>query len=174
MGGRKHIGELRAMTPKAIQFRLGLGATLVALFLGLIAIPTWVSSPSNVSNIVLSPLFWPYVLTALTGLIGLGLIFVSRTTRDEQPSEDEHAIAGKSWERLVALAIIMIITMFALPLLGMVWTTMLVFATTAFLLRTRHVITAIICAVVIPLALYLFFAHVAGIAIPQGIFVRLP
>jgi len=56
----------------------------------------------------------------------------------------------------------------------MVWTAMIVFLLTAFLFRTRHPITALICAVVIPLALYLFFAKVAGVAIPQGIFVRLP
>ena len=162
------------MSPKAIQFRLGIGAFIAALFLGLVAIPTWVSSPSNVSNIVLSPLFWPYVLTALTGLTGLGLVLASRPASAQIPYETDHTPDSKSWHRLLALAVIMIITMFALPRLGMVWTTMIVFAVTAFLLRTRHPITAIICAIVIPLALYLFFAHVAGVAIPQGIFVRLP
>ena len=42
------------MSPKAIQSRLGIGACLVALFLVLVAIPNWVSSPSNVRNIVLA------------------------------------------------------------------------------------------------------------------------
>jgi len=68
----------------------------------------------------------------------------------------------------------MCLTMVALPRLGMVWTAMLVLAACAFLFQTRHPIVAIICAVVMPLLLYLFFAHVAGIAIPQGNFVRLP
>lgn len=162
------------MSPKAIQFRLGIGALIATLLLAFIAIPTWVSSPSNVSNIVLSPLFWPYVLTALTGLTGLGLVFASRISGSDVVLEVEHASDGKSWHRLAALGVIMIITMFALPRLGMVWTTMIVFAVTAFLLRTRHPITAIVCAIIIPLVLYTFFAHVAGVAIPQGIFVRLP
>jgi len=162
------------MSPKAIQSRLGIGACLVALFLVLIAIPNWVSSPSNVRNIVLAPTFWPYVLSALTGLIGLGLMLAGRHASAEIADEDRDDPDGNAWGRLAALAIIMVATMFALPRLGMVWTCMLVFAITALLFRTRHPVTALICAVVIPLALYMFFAHVAGVAIPQGNFVRLP
>lgn len=162
------------MPPRTIQFQLGLGACIVALFLGFAAIPTWVSSPSNVPNIILSPVFWPYVLTALTGLTGLGLIFASRHADTAVDPEDDDPSDGKSWYRLLALAAIMVVTMFALPRLGMVLTTMVVFMLTAFLLRTRHPVTALICAVGIPLALYAFFAHVAGVAIPQGNFVRLP
>ena len=162
------------MSPKAIQQRLGIGACIAALFLVLIGIPNWVSSPSNVKNIVLAPTFWPYVLSALTGFAGLGLILASRHASPTAPIDDDQANDGKSWHRLAALAAIMIVTMFALPRLGMVWTTMVVFIVTALLFRTRHPKAAIICAVSIPLALYLFFAHVAGVAIPQGNFVRLP
>jgi hypothetical protein len=146
----------------------------MALFLALVAIPFWVSSPSNVSNIILAPTFWPYVLTALTGISGLGLLAASRQADTRINEEHVHPSDGRSWTRLMALALIMIATMFALPRLGMVWTTMVVFVLTAFLFRTRHPVTALICAVVIPLVLYGFFAHVAGVAIPQGNFVRLP
>ena len=146
----------------------------MALFLGFVAIPVWVSSPSNVPNVVLSPLFWPYVLTALTGFSGLGLLLVSRHADPQVDPEEAETGNRQSWLRLAAMAVIMCLTMFALPRLGMVWTSMLVFAVTAFLLRTRHPVTALICAVAIPLVLYAFFAHVAGVAIPQGIFVRLP
>ncbi|MEM7547607.1 MAG: tripartite tricarboxylate transporter TctB family protein [Pseudomonadota bacterium] len=162
------------MPPKAIQFRLGVGACIAALFLALVAIPNWVSSPSNVANVVLSPVFWPYVLTALTGMTGLGLILASRRAGTTPASTGSEPLDGRSWYRLGALAIIMAVTMFALPRLGMVWTTMIVFAATAFLLRTRHPITALVCAIVIPLVLYAFFAHVAGVAIPQGNLLRLP
>lgn len=162
------------VSPKAIQMRLGLGSCVAALFLILIAIPGWVSSPSNVANIVLAPTFWPYILSALTGLSGLGLILASRSASDIVDPEDDVPSDGSSWMRLAALAVIMVVTMFALPRLGMVWTTMIVFALTAFLFRTRHPVTALVCAVVVPLALYAFFAHVAGVAIPQGNFVRLP
>lgn len=162
------------MSHYRIQFQLGLGACAVALLLSFIAIPYWVSSPSNIANIVLSPKFWPYILSAFTGLTGLGLIFASRNSSRLIALENEVLSDNKAWYRLAVLAIIMIITMIALPRLGMVWTTMAVFAATAFLMRTRHPITALVCAVIIPLILYVFFAHVAGVAIPQGNFVRLP
>jgi putative tricarboxylic transport membrane protein len=162
------------VSSKAIQRRLGIGACATALFLALFAIPNWVSSPSNVPNVVLSPTFWPYILSALTGMTGLGLLLASGQGGTGADADNEHASDGRSWLRLLALATIMIVTMFALPRLGMVWTTMIVFAVTAFLFRTRHPVTALVCAVLIPLALYVFFAHVAGVAIPQGNFVRLP
>lgn len=162
------------MSPRMIQLRLGMGACLVALFLMFVGIPGWVSSPSNVANIVLAPTFWPYILAALTGLSGIGLILSSRAATPIVDNDEDAASDGQHWYRLAVLAVIMFLTMFALPRLGMVWTTMIVFAVTAFLFRTRHPITALVCAVVIPLALYAFFAHVAGVAIPQGNFVRLP
>lgn len=163
------------MTNRSVQLQLGIGACLAAAFLALIAIPGWISSPSNVRNVILSPLFWPYMLAAGTALTGMGLIVAGlRTRSDGVPLNEPVDDAGLAWTRLATMAGIMALTMFLLPRLGMVWTSMLAFAATAFLVRTRHPVTAVICAVLLPLALYAFFAHVAGVAIPQGNFVRLP
>lgn len=136
------------------------------------AIPTWVSSPSNVRNIILSPVFWPYTLSALTILIGLGLT-VTGFYSSEDLSQEAAEVPG-GYGRLAIMAVVMVIYMFGLPRIGMVWTSMLAFAATAFLVRTSHPKTALICAVCVPLLLYAFFAHVASVAIPQGDFVRLP
>lgn len=164
------------MSTRSLHFRIGLGACAAAAFLVLVAIPQWVSSPSNVNNIVLSPTFWPYVLAGMTALVGLGLI--AGSLRAKSGEEDAGALPETgnpaAWMRLVSLAVIMALTMFAMPRLGMVWTAMLAFLATAFLFRTRHPVVAVICAILIPLLLYAFFAHVAGVAIPQGEFVRLP
>ncbi len=162
------------MSLRVLQLRLGLGACLVALLLVFVAIPTWVSSPSNVSNLVLSPTFWPYTLAGLTGLTGIGLVLSSRVISPEKRVGDDEQIDGNPWIRLIILAVIMLVTMVLLPRLGMVWTAMPVFAAIALMLKTRHRVTALVCAVLIPLFLYAFFAHVAGVAIPQGDFVRLP
>ncbi len=162
------------MSLRVLQLRLGLGACLVALLLIFVAIPTWVSSPSNVSNIVLSPTFWPYTLAGLTGLAGLGLVLSSRVISPERSTGDEEQIDGNPWIRLAILAVIMLATMLLMPHVGMVWTAMPVFALLALMLKTTHRVTALVCAVLIPLVLYAFFAHVAGVAIPQGDFVRLP
>lgn len=165
------------MSQKSLHLRLGIVASLFALFLVLYAIPSFVFAPSNVGNIILSPKFWPFVLAGLTGIVGLSLIFNAMTAASDTPFEDEedvHPEGSAPWMRLGALAVIMMITMVALPRLGMVWTTMLAFAACAFLFRTRHPKAALVCAVVVPLLLYAFFAHVAGVAVPQGDFVRLP
>lgn len=163
------------MHDRTIQLQLGIGAIAAAAFLLLVAIPVWVSSPSNVPNIILSPLFWPWSLAGLTGITGLGLILTS--FREPVPAEPEGSDVDdtpKAWIRLVSIAAVMIVAMLIIPRIGMVWTSMLVFAVTAFLVRTNHPMTALISAVLVPLVLYAFFAHVAGVAIPQGDFVRLP
>lgn len=159
------------MSIKTLHVRLGLGAILFSALLFFVAIPNWVSSPSNVRNIVLAPTFWPNILAGLMAVTGLGLILTSRRAHAIGETEDE---PDGAWLRLLGIAVIMALTMYALPRLGMVWTSMLAFAATAFLFRTRYPVTALVCAVVVPLLLYAFFAHVAGVAVPQGNFVRLP
>jgi putative tricarboxylic transport membrane protein len=154
------------------QTAIGIVTIIVAAFLILVAIPTWVSSPSNVPNIILSPLFWPYTLAALTGLVGVGLVLTGRRS-SEIIGITEAEVSG-GFFRLGIMTVIMGIYMFGLPRIGMVWTSMIAFAATAFLVHTTHPKTALICAIIIPLVLYTFFAHVAGVAIPQGLFVRLP
>jgi len=163
------------MHDRTIQLQLGIGAVVAAGFLLLVAIPVWVSSPSNVPNIILSPLFWPWALAGLTGITGLGLIM----TAIRQPVLAEPEICDvddkqKAWARLAGIAAVMVVTMLVMPLIGMVWTSMLVFGVTAFLVRTSHPKTALVSALLVPLLLYAFFAHVAGVAIPQGEFLRLP
>lgn len=163
------------MDERTLQMRLGLGASAAALFFVLVAIPNWVAAPANVPNIVLSPLFWPYVLACLTGITGLGLIATAlRMPGAGGPLNDASEDLGAAIMRLVGIAIIMIALMYLVGSLGLVWTSMLAFLATAALVKSRHPKTAVICAVVVPLILYAFFAHVAGVAIPQGHFVRLP
>lgn len=163
------------MDQRAILVRLGIGAMLAAVVLIFYAIPQWVSSPSNVRNIVLSPLFWPYILGGLTGLVGLGLVVAGRLMPAQaEPVNDGIEDPRAGLARLCAMAVLMALVFWALPRLGMVWTSMLAFVGLAFLMRTRHPVTALVCAVLVPLLLYGFFAHVAGVAIPQGTFVRLP
>ncbi|NCQ25145.1 MAG: hypothetical protein COW54_16555 [Rhodobacteraceae bacterium CG17_big_fil_post_rev_8_21_14_2_50_63_15] len=163
------------MNQQAIQLRLGIVAMLAAAFLIFYAIPNWVSSPSNVRNLVLSPLFWPYILSGLTGLVGLGLVIAGRRmSATTEPVNDAIEDPRAGLVRLCAMAGLMALVFWAMPRLGMVWTSMLAFAAMAFLIRTRHPVTAVVCAALTPLVLYAFFAHVAGVAIPQGILVRLP
>ena len=170
------------MNWRETNVQLGAVAVLVALLMVLVVIPAFVSSPSNVPNPVLSPLFWPYALSLFTGLVGLGLLATAwggasavETSLEPLPEPDDRR---GGMVRLAASAAIMLAVMVLLRPLGMVWTSMLAFAALAFLVRTPHSRTALLCAVLVPLVLYAFFAHVAGISIPQGTiaadYVRLP
>ena len=76
--------------------------------------------------------------------------------------------------RLALLGILGVLYVGSIGTLGMVWASVLAFIALAFLIKTRHPVVALIAAVLVPLALYAFFAHVAGVAIPQGDFVRMP
>lgn len=163
------------MEDRSIQIQLGIGAIAASVFLIAIAIPFWVSSPSNVRNIILSPIFWPNVLAAITGLIGVGLIVTSIAgPRPETSADSGVADRPAAFKRLAIMAVIMAATVLVMPRVGLVWTAMVTFVATAFLVKTKHPRTAVVCAVLIPLVLYVFFAHIAGVAIPQGDFVRLP
>ncbi|KIC08854.1 hypothetical protein RA19_18535 [Leisingera sp. ANG-M1] len=154
------------------QSVMGIFAAGLGGILSFIAIPRWVATPANVPNIVLSPLFWPYTLAGLCVLAGLGLIWVGLHS-NERFNEDEGEVSG-AFARVFFFSLIAIAYVWALPVLGMVWASVLAFAATAFLLKSDYPKLALVCAVLFPVVLYGFFAHVAGVAIPQGEFVRLP
>lgn len=163
------------MSIRTIQFRLGMGAIVLSLFLILYGIPNWVTAPANVPKIVLSPLFWPMVLAAILAIVGAGLILAARKC-DKPAGNDRDDIKARAsqYGRLVILAALMAATVYALPRLGLVWTSMLTIAALALLIQSRHPMTVLLCAIIVPLVLYGFFAHIAGVAIPQGNYLRLP
>lgn len=163
------------MSSRGIQMHLGVGAIIASLLFVLVLIPNFVTSPSNVRKVVLSPVFWPNSIALFLGLTGVALVIVALgSPKQDAPANSDVDDPGKAFLRLLGIALTMIVTVIAMPVLGLVWTAMLTFAATAFLVHTKHPMTAILSAVVFPLLLYFFFAHVAGVAIPQGDFVRLP
>ncbi len=165
------------MNDRQINLRLGVLALGVCLLLVLFLIPNFVSSPSNVDKLILSPLFWPYALAGFTGLSGLGLLLIGWRAGAESGTPDGGAEPDKrsaAFVRLAIMAGLMIATMLVLHSLGLVLTAMLLFIAVAYLVQSRHKKTAWLCAILVPLALYAFFAHVAGISIPQGNFLLLP
>lgn len=153
-------------------FSTGLASLILSLFLIFVAIPYGVTAPSNVTNIVLSPVFWPEVLSVLLGITGVALMISGRSAVKDSVAE---LLPTKGcYKRIALLAVLMAIYVAAIPWLGLVWTSMISFVALAILIKTSHPRTALISAVIIPLVLYMFFAHVAGMAIPQGEFLRLP
>ena len=163
------------MSMRAIQCRLGTGALILSAFLVFYGIPNWVSAPDNVPRIVLSPVFWPMVLSVILAMVGIGLLLAARQCEAPGESYREDLLDRLSeYGRLIVLALLMLAIVYALPRLGMVLTSMLIIVVMAFLVRSRHPVTVFLCALIVPLLLYVFFAHIAGVAIPQGNLLRLP
>lgn len=163
------------MNDRAGKIQLGIGAIVAAVLFVAVVIPNFVSAPSNVPNVILSPRFWPNAIALFTGLTGIGLLLTAlRHPEDERETPVDVDHRGMALLRLSGVAVVMLATVYAMPRLGLVWTTMVAFIAVAFLVRTHHPVSAVISAVAIPLLLYAFFAHVAGVAIPQGEIVRLP
>lgn len=170
---------------KNSYFISGLVTLFLSLLLLFVAIPFGITSPSNITKIVLSPVFWPQVLSVLLGITGIALMVCANDTHDvnnninsniddNEHDEDLRVLAAGGFKRLFLMGILMGAYVAVIPKLGLVWTSMLAFVALSVLINSSHPRTAMIAAVVIPLVLYLFFAHVAGMSIPQGEFLRLP
>jgi putative tricarboxylic transport membrane protein len=159
---------------KNSYFTTGLFSLGLSLFLFFVGIPYGITSPSNVSKVVLSPVFWPTVLTAILAVVGVSLMVVARSVSEDVTVSRAGPTTNGCYSRLLILAILMVLYLLAIPILGLVWTSVIAFMSISFLIRSAHPVRSAIAAIVLPLLLYMFFAHVAGMSIPQGEFVRLP
>ena len=157
------------------DFWIGIGVVVLGLMLALVAVPSGVVSPRNVRIAVLSPAFWPNILAWV--LVVLGALLAARAARPADGAPQPPPAPARTRGGLVRLALltagVVLFCLFATPL-GLVWATVLLFAGTVLLTGTEHRIAAVVVTLLLPLAVYAFFAHVAAVPIPQGQFVRLP
>ncbi|MEO0819489.1 MAG: tripartite tricarboxylate transporter TctB family protein [Pseudomonadota bacterium] len=163
---------------------LGAGTVVFSAFLLAWLIPNAVVSPRNVSNIVLSPLFWPQIVAVILGIGGAGLLAVHLTGRARATSEDMEeapplppSLSGEL--RVLVSAALMFGYFWLVSAIGIVFASMLAYAAFAVLavraVSSRgEVIAVLITAFLLPLLLYAFFGHVAGVSLPQAPFFRLP
>ncbi|MGI9520311.1 MAG: tripartite tricarboxylate transporter TctB family protein [Hyphomicrobiaceae bacterium] len=154
---------------------LGLGVITFGILLLIVAIPYAVTSPSNVQAVVLAPTFWPTIIGGL--IIALGTLMVAlKALADPEESEPlpQSTDTLSAWGRLVATGVVMIALVYIIPIIGMVWATMLAFVALSVIIRASQPLLSIVVAVLLPLMLYAFFSHVAGVSVPQGEFITLP
>jgi hypothetical protein len=160
---------------RKINLEIGVASILFSIFLFVIAIPYGVTAPSNIKKIVLSPLIWPQILAGILAVVGIALIVNAlREPKDDAPAPPLLDGEPGAVLRLCLMAGIMLVYFFLIDVIGMVWSSMLTVLALTALLKTENRIASILTALIVPLLLYAFFAHVAGVAIPQGEFVRLP
>lgn len=151
------------------------GGAMIVLSLLLIVfiIPHWVIKPSNVRILVLSPDFWPYIVAGLMGIGGLSLwaqywfVFRKFSTETSDP------VAGGNL-RIGLVAILMVAYYLFMPALGMVWSSTVAFVAFVAIVGLPRKVATVIGAILLPIALYMFFAHAAGVPIPQAKYLVLP
>lgn len=154
---------------------VGLLVFVFSLSLLLYFIPQYVDSPRTVRDVVLSPVFWPTVIAWIMLVIGVGMLIVQYLERGNKVAEDEHEKQKESCTRLLMFSAFLAGYYLLLPVLGMIWTSSLAFIVfSIFISGTEYRKTAVSVGILLPLALYVFFYHVAGVNIPQSDFMRLP
>ncbi len=163
------------MLSRRIDVGVGLVAAALALLLLFVVIPYGVVTPRRVRLIVLSPLFWPTILGG--ALLACGLFLAIKTylrpidAAIEAPFEpfDHGAVV-----RLGAFTALILLYYLSILHLGMILASIAASAAMIFITRSRFRYLGLLCALLLPLALYAFFYHVAGVPVPQGVLVRLP
>ena len=162
---------------------VGLGVLAVALLIWTIIIPAGIQLPRNAGVGSLSPGFWPRIVVGMAAAAGLALLVTGLT--DRGPSGDIANGADASGQdplapfskrgavRLVtAFAALLLLYLFV-DLLGLVVPAM---ALTALLMclggeRRWHIVGPV--ALLLPLILYFFFARLARLPLPLGVFENL-
>jgi hypothetical protein len=155
---------------------LGIGFVAFGTFVMLVAIPYGVTSPSNVTKLVLSPTFWPHIIGWLIILLGAILIAMHAAA---PPIQNPGAIAddpvtSTNWLRLGATGLVMVALVYLVQFFGLVWISIAAFVALSAIVQSSRPVLSGLVALALPLVLYAFFAHVAGVAIPQGEFITLP
>lgn len=158
---------------------VGFLITIFSLLLVFYFIPVFVDSPTSVRKIVLSPVFWPTIIGWLMFIIGVGILtsqYLNRNSKDLTESTTSYDDKpSKSYGKLLMFAVFMVAYYLLIPAIGMVWSSCIAFIVFSIVISgTEHRKTAIIVGLLLPLALYVFFYHVAGVNIPQTDLLRLP
>lgn len=142
-------------------------------------IPNGVIVPSSVQIPALSPDFWPY--TIAWGVVVSSAFLLLEALLLKVPgdgSDDEDSAAEAQYKldtlpgtlRMVVLILALFLFYFALTHLGVVVSSIVLIPTMMLYFGERNWKYILPLSLLIPVGLYLFFLHVAGIPMPLGLF----
>ena len=165
---------------------VGIGVTALAAVSGLVIIPAGIVIPAGRKLRALSPDFWPTIIVGILAAAGIsillqGLIRIARNPEKKpllraksMTCEVEHAPDelpwGKAHLRVLIVLLVLFLIYFSISCLGLVGATI---PAICFLCRyggEKRWKVIIPLSVLLPLALYMFFVHVANVPIPNGLF----
>ena len=148
-----------------------------------VLIPAGIDDPGSIDVMALGPAFWPSVICAFLGAMGLilGVQALRRmgaarsgtvSGRDDggDPDAAEAEAAGFSPMRWLGALALLAAYYTGLDRLGMVLTSMLALGLFMILGGERRPVVVVLLSVILPLALFVFFRFVANVFIPLGVF----
>ncbi len=145
---------------------------LIIIALGLFAffalIPVGIVTPSNNKSLALAPDFWPRIIAFVFVL--MGTILLISPARYELPSSEEQFYSIVQLTRLLLLFGILFGIYIATSHLGLVVPTMFMVFGLSWLAGERRYKLLIILSFFSPVALAVFFIHIANVPIPLGVF----
>ena len=150
---------------------IGLCLIAVAALLAFAAIPLGVTRPTSVSSLPLSPVFLPYLLSALIGVFAILHIVAAFTAPHSPVADSDDGALHPRWLLRGALVAILLLGYLMLPqFIGMFPTAI---ALTVALMRLggeRRLPVLAVFGVLLPLVIYLFFVFIAQVPMPTGVF----
>jgi putative tricarboxylic transport membrane protein len=162
-----------------------IGAIAIALAaLGeFVVIPLGVTVPSSIKVLALSPDFWPRVIMVLLagagamilfqGLAAGKLLIAPPPVKLEGDNEVAHYPFKTQIIRVTAAFAGLFIFYALSPIIGMVVGCMVLVTLATRILGVTSWVKSLCLAVILPVALYFFFAKVAHVPIPLGLFEEL-
>ena len=148
-----------------------------------VLIPAGIDDPGSIDVMALGPAFWPSVVCAFLGAMGLivGAQALRRmraarsgavSGRDDGggPDAAEAEAAGFSPMRWLGALALLAAYYAGLDRLGMVLTSMLALGLFMILGGERRPVVVALLSLILPLALFVFFRFLANVFIPLGVF----
>ena len=149
-----------------------LGFGLLGVF---VLIPFGIQIPPDIKYRALSPSFWPYIVCAGIAVVGALLLiaeFLTGRSKTEGGPAADVPQGGRSrwttWRPAIAMALLLAIYL-VLEFLGFVLTTTIGLVALMLLAGERRPLIVLPVALLLPLALHLFFVKAAQRPIPGGI-----
>lgn len=167
--------RLQGPSPMKPQPDLIVGLAVVALAIAGLAwlIPAGITLPGGERSVLLSPAFWPNVLFWLLLVMGLTVsLGAFRSGRAAKSQRTDGLLPLTRTSLLKGLLFIggLFVYYWAIHSIGIVPASTLMLIGAMCLGGQRQWLPMLLTAVLLPLAAYLFFVHVAKIPMPLGIF----
>ncbi|MFC6672822.1 tripartite tricarboxylate transporter TctB family protein [Marinobacterium aestuariivivens] len=167
--------RLQGTSPMKPKSDLVVGLTVVALAITGLAwlIPAGITLPGSERSVLLSPAFWPKVLFWL--LLAMGLTIILGALRSGRAAKSQNTDGLLPLTRISLLkGLVFIGGLFVyywvIHWIGIVLASTLMLIGAMCLGGQKQWLPMLLTAVLLPLAAYLFFVHVAKIPMPLGIF----